>query len=127
MTHVATPTLFVQDREGGYQIATDDQVIEHAKRTLQQRVQRTVIMTTPQVVKDYLIVNLAPLEYEVFVVLFLDAQHALIESRQMFRGSLTQTSVYPREVVREALELNAAAVLFAHQHPSGHWPWSMRC
>jgi DNA repair protein RadC len=119
MNHVAALTLFVQDLEGGYQAATDDQVIEHAKRTLEHRVQRAVFMTSQQVVKDYLIVTLAPLEYEVFVVLFLDAQHGLIEAREMFRGTVTQTSVYPREVVREALALNAVAVILAHNHPSG--------
>ena len=59
------------------------------------------------------------LEHEVFCVVFLDAQHRIIELRQMFRGTVTQTSVYPREVVKEALQLNAAAVILAHNHPSG--------
>ena len=59
------------------------------------------------------------LEHEVFSVVFLDAQHRVIELRQMFRGTVTQTSVYPREVVKEALQLNAAAVILAHNHPSG--------
>ena len=62
---------------------------------------------------------LAALEHEVFVGLFLDSQHRLIADRELFRGTLAQTSVYPREVVKSALALNAAAVIFAHNHPSG--------
>lgn len=70
-------------------------------------------------VKEFLLVQLAPLGHEVFCVAFVDAQHRLLAFREMFRGSLTQTSVYPREVVKAALELNAAAVVLAHNHPSG--------
>lgn len=76
-------------------------------------------LIAPDVVRDYLIARFAGLEHEVFVVLFLDAQNQLIEATEMFRGTLTQTSVYPREVVKEALRKNAAAVILAHNHPSG--------
>jgi len=76
-------------------------------------------MTSPEAVKDYLQLHMGPLENEVFAVLFLDAQHRIIEFKEMFRGSVSQASVYPREVVKEALLLNAAAVLLAHNHPSG--------
>ena len=69
--------------------------------------------------KDYLVLMLGGLSHEVFAVLFLNAQNRLIASDEMFRGTLTQTSVYPREVVKRALTLNAAAVIFAHNHPSG--------
>ena len=76
-------------------------------------------MTTPGLVKDYLRLQLAREDVEVFAVLFLDARHMLIEYRAMFRGTLTQTAVYPREVVRAALLLNAAAIVISHNHPSG--------
>jgi len=70
-------------------------------------------------VRDYLRLSLAGREQEVFVVLMLDAQHRVIASEELFRGTLTQTSVYPREVVKCALKHNAAAAIFAHNHPSG--------
>jgi DNA repair protein RadC len=69
-------------------------------------------------VRDFLRLKMAELEFEVFSVIFLDAQHGVIATEEMFRGTLTQTSVYPREVVKRALHHNAAAVIFAHNHPS---------
>ena len=78
-----------------------------------------IFLDTPQVVRDYLCSKIGGLEYEVFWVLFLDAQNRLIAAEEMFRGTLTQTSVYPREVVKRALALNASTVLLAHNHPSG--------
>ena len=75
--------------------------------------------TRRQSVKDYLALQLAGAPQEVFAVLFLDGQHRLIALREMFHGTLTQTSVYPREVVKAALALNAGAVILAHNHPSG--------
>jgi DNA repair protein RadC len=77
------------------------------------------VFDSPARVRDYLKLQLAQREHEVFAVLFLDAQHRLIRFDEMFRGTLAQTSVYPREVVRRALDLNAAAVILAHNHPSG--------
>ena len=73
----------------------------------------------PGAVRDYLRLMLATKEHEVFVALFLDAQNRLISAEELFRGTLTQTSVYPREVVKRALAHNAAATIFAHNHPSG--------
>jgi len=90
-------------------------VTDHLAKTLK----RQGCFESPGVVRDYLIHHFAGREHEVFVVLFLDAQNRLIEAQDMFRGTLTQTSVYPREVVREALVKNAAAVILAHNHPSG--------
>lgn len=78
------------------------------------------ILGSPQMVKDYLKVAFAGLEHEVFMVLFLDNNMRLIEAVQMFRGTLAQTSVYPREVVKEALVRNAGSVILAHNHPSGN-------
>lgn len=76
-------------------------------------------LTSPQAVRDYLRLRLADREHEVFVALFLDNQNRLIACEEMFRGTLTQTSVYPREVVKAALKHNAAAMIFSHNHPSG--------
>lgn len=76
-------------------------------------------LNSPNAVRDYLTLKLAREENEQFVVMFLDSQHRLIEAETMFYGTLTQTSVYPREVVKRALHHNAGAVLLAHNHPSG--------
>ena len=81
---------------------------------LAERVKPGVTLSSPQDVKDYLRLAIGMLEHEVFCVVFLDAQHRVIELQQMFRGTVTQTSVYPREVVKASLALNAAAVILAH-------------
>ena len=84
-----------------------------------KELRRECTLNSPGSVRDYLRVIFAGQEYESFVVLFLDAQNRLIASHEMFRGTLTQTSVYPREIVKESLRCNAAAVIFSHNHPSG--------
>jgi DNA repair protein RadC len=94
-------------------------VLEIARRSIRQALAATPVFDQPQALKDYLQLQLGALDHEVFAVLFLDVQHRLIELKVMFRGTLTQTSVYPREVVRAALACNAAAVVLAHNHPSG--------
>lgn len=102
------------------QRAAEDAAIRRALRIMESRLHyRGDALNSPQAVHDYLRLRLADREHEVFVALFLDAQHRLIASEEMFRGTLTQTSVYPREVVKTALRHNAAAVVFAHNHPSG--------
>ncbi len=94
-------------------------VVEMARRALAQPMRTADVFTSPGSVKDYLALRLAGREREVFAVMFLNSQHHLLEMEEMFQGTLTQTSVYPREVVRRALALNAAAVVLAHNHPSG--------
>ena len=94
-------------------------IIAQALELLACEIRAVDTMASPDAVKDYLRLKLAPKDHEVFAVLFLDAQHRVIETEEMFRGTLTQTSVYPREVVKEALHHNAAAVILAHNHPSG--------
>jgi DNA repair protein RadC len=94
-------------------------VMEMARRSLSGGLRAQPVFTSPQLVKDYLQMRLGPLPHEVFAVLFLDAQQKLIACEELFRGTLTQTSVYPREVVKRALELNSANVILAHNHPSG--------
>ena len=94
-------------------------VVELGKRLLQEEARQPAPMQSPGAARDYLCLALAGRSHEVFAVLFLDAQHRLIACEEMFRGTLTQTSVYPREVVKQALRHNCAAVILAHNHPSG--------
>src|SRR6266542_5733080 len=100
--------------------ATESRTLARAARILERHtLQGRDAMTSPQAVRDYLRIRLVCLPHEVFACLFLDSQHRLIACEEMFRGTLAQTSVYPREVVKAALRHNAAAVIFAHNHPSG--------
>jgi len=92
---------------------------ELVRRWLNEVLRRDSVLNAPAAVKDCLKIHFAGREYESFVVLHLDAQHRLLGVDDLFHGTLTQTSVYPREVVKAALRHNAAAVIFAHNHPSG--------
>jgi len=94
-------------------------VMEMARRALAEELREAPVFDAPQKVKDYVAMQLAGRGQEVFAVLYLDAQHRLLHWQEMFVGTLTQTSVYPREIVRRALQLNAGAVILAHNHPSG--------
>jgi len=92
---------------------------ELVKRWLCEELEARPIFASPSAVSEFLKIHFAGRQYESFVVLFLDAQNRLIEADEMFRGTLTQTSVYPREIVKAALQKNAASVVFSHNHPSG--------
>lgn len=94
-------------------------VMEIARRALAQQLSEAPVFDHPRQVKDYLQLHLGGLQREVFAVLFIDAQHRLLGLEQLFAGTLGQTSVYPREVVKRALARNAAGVVLAHNHPSG--------
>jgi len=94
-------------------------VMEMARRALREKLDRGAALTSPQSVRDYLRLKLQERPHEVFVAVFLDAQNRVHAVEELFRGTLTQTSVYPREVVKQALAHNAAAVILAHNHPSG--------
>ncbi len=94
-------------------------VLEMARRALKEEVHAGDALNSPRAVRDYLRLILQGRQQEVFVALFLDAQHRVIAIEELFQGTLTQTSVYPREVVKRALHHNAAAMIFAHNHPSG--------
>jgi DNA repair protein RadC len=93
--------------------------LELARRGLREELHERATLGTPGTVRDWLRLKLAALPHEVFVALWLDAQNRLIAEEELFRGTLTQTSVYPREVVKRALAHNAAGVILAHNHPSG--------
>ncbi|MDP2248767.1 MAG: DNA repair protein RadC, partial [Nitrosomonadales bacterium] len=94
-------------------------IFEMSRRALAEQMQLRDVLTSPQQVRDYLCLKLGALTREVFVVLFLDAQNRVLAQEELFSGTLTQTSVYPREVVKRALHHNAASMIFAHNHPSG--------
>jgi len=94
-------------------------VLEMARRALSEEIKLTDALSNPRAVRDYLRVTLARLQHEVFVAVFLTAQNRVIAVDELFRGTLTQTSVYPREIVKRALAHNAASVILAHNHPSG--------
>ncbi len=94
-------------------------VIEMSRRFLSEKVTRGIEITNPKMVQQYLLSRLRDYPYEVFACLFLDNRHRIIEYEELFRGTIDGASVHPREVVRKAIQHNAAAVIFAHNHPSG--------
>ncbi len=113
LLHEPLPTLYAQPASK-LRAAT-----ELVRRSLTEALQHRDVLGSPGAVRDFLRVTLARRDHEIFMVLFLDAQNRVIAWEEMFRGTLTQTSVYPREVVKRALAHNAAAVILAHNHPSG--------
>ncbi len=98
---------------------THDQIIQRALQILDARIRDLPALSSPDAVRNYLRLLLHDRPHEVFVCLYLDAQHRVMACDELFRGTLSQTSVYPREVVKATLAHNAAAVVFAHNHPSG--------
>ncbi len=96
-----------------------DAAKELIRRSLHEDMRQRDVLSSPGAVRDYLRMTLAGREHEVFVAIFLDAQNRVLVVEEVFRGTLTQTSVYPREIVKLSLANNAAGVLFAHNHPSG--------
>lgn len=95
-------------------------IFEMSRRALSEEMQFGSFLNTPDKVRDYLSLTLMPLKQEVFMVLFLDAHNQVITHEQLFVGTLSETAVYPREVVKKVIKHHAAAVIFAHNHPSGH-------
>ncbi len=93
--------------------------LELARRAIAAEMSERDLLSSPRAVRDWLRLKLAALPHEVFAALWLDSQNRLIAYEELFRGTLAQTSVYPREIVKQALARNAASVLFAHNHPSG--------
>lgn len=104
---------------GSAKFAQLQAVLEMAKRHLAQELERSDALTSPQLTQRYLLSQLRDRSHEVFACLFLDNQHRVIRYQELFHGTLDGAAVYPREVVKQALALNAAAVILAHNHPSG--------
>lgn len=99
--------------------AAHERTIRRALRILELEIRQGPALTSPGAVRDYLRLRIMAREHEVFVAVWLSSQHQVIEVEELSRGTLTQTSVHPREVVKAGLRQNAAAVIFAHNHPSG--------
>lgn len=116
---VAVDALLVHDVDGWHRPARAEVVMSQARRGLSRRVRRGATMSSPQAVNDCLLLEIGVPEHAVFFVLLLEAQHRTIALKQMFCGTVTQTSVYPREVATATLACNSAAVVLVHLHPSG--------
>lgn len=110
---------FVRETAEGYAPVSDEAVIEAALKLLSERVAKGPLLSSPKTVKDYLRLRFGDLQHEVFCVLYLDKRHRLIACEELFRGTIDGASVHPREIVKLALHRNAAAVIVAHNHPSG--------
>jgi DNA repair protein RadC len=115
----APVSLMVEEAPGVYRSASDQEVVSAAQTVLAKALRNLPLFDSPMAVRDYLRMRLGILSYEVFGVLVLDSQNRLIDWVELFRGTLTQTSVYPREVVKLAIQMDAAAVILVHNHPSG--------
>ncbi len=112
-------SLFAQLEDGTSRLATSDEIIAAARERISRRVRRGATLSSPRATRDFLTLKLGTLDHEVFAIIFLDRRNRVISYNEMFRGSIDGASVHPREVVKEALKLNAAAVILAHPHPSG--------
>lgn len=111
---ISDSSLLVRDDQGRYLPATADQILRAARQVIDQKIQRGASFTPLAIVKEFLCAMLAGFDHEVFACLFLDSQHRLIEYAELFRGTIDGAAVYPREVVKMALQVNAAAVIFSH-------------
>lgn len=111
--------LYVQDEDGTYLPATKQAIFSAAKRLSGYQLRKGTVIKTSDDAKDVILHKLIGHQYEMFACLFLDSQHRVLEFQEMFRGTINTATVHPREVVKTALQLNAAAVIFAHNHPSG--------
>lgn len=111
--------LYIKETSGEYRVADEDDVIYEAIAIYNRYFARGESLDSPDKARDMLKLKLAPYEHEVFLCLFLDKQHKVIAYEELFRGTIDSASVYPREVVKTALQYNASALIFAHNHPSG--------
>ena len=111
--------LFIKDQDGAYRPASKKLVFTEAKRLSGYRLRKRTYISSPEDAKSAMGYRLRDKQCEVFACLFLDASHRVLAFKEMFRGSINRATVHPREVVKEALHHNAAAVIIAHNHPSG--------
>ena len=119
MRNLKPVRLIAQLADGSTRAASADEIIAAAREQMSRRVRRGTAMTSPKITSDYLTMKMGTLDHEIFAVCFLDSRHRLIAYVEMFRGTIDGASVHPREVVKEALKRNAAAIIVCHPHPSG--------
>lgn len=115
----ASTGLMVAEAGNCYRMATEGEILRAAEDKLLSKVRTGPMLTTLPNVKDFLRVRIGALDHEEFFVMYLDGQHRLITTETLFRGTLMQTTVYPRELAVQALKFGAAALIVAHNHPSG--------
>ena len=111
--------LFIHGADGAFEPATTEQILAAARQALAHRVRRGASLSSPQKVREYLTMRLGYLDHEVFGLILVDKRHRVIEYVELFRGTIDGASVYPREIVKLALEKGAAACVLIHNHPSG--------
>jgi len=111
--------LYIYDADGVTRTASAEEILDAARSILARRVRRGRALSNPRNTREFLRLELASRDHEIFAIFFLDNRHRVIEFVPLFRGTIDGASVYPREVVKEALARNAAAVILAHNHPSG--------
>lgn len=111
--------LFIHGADGAAQPATTEQILAAARQVLAHRVRRGASLSSPQKVREYLTMRLGHLDHEVFAVLMVDQRHRVIEYVELFRGTIDGASIYPREILKLAIEKGAAACVLLHNHPSG--------
>ena len=111
--------LFIHGADGASEPATTEQILAAARQALAHRVRRGASLSSPQKVREYLTMRLGHLDHEVFGLILVDNRHRVIEYVELFRGTIDGASVYPREIVKLALEKGAAACVLLHNHPSG--------
>ena len=112
----------VNETSGHFQLSrpvTTDEILTMARKLIKRQFTRGKALTSPDVTRDFLMLELALLEHEVFYCLFIDNQHRVIKAECCFQGTIDGASIYPREVVKRALQVNASALILAHNHPSG--------
>ncbi|MBS7545539.1 RadC family protein [Ancylobacter oerskovii] len=119
MIHSTFRPLFVADSAGGYAQATHEEILSAASFVADLQYANGPSFTDPKIVRGYLAMKLRGRPNEVFMGLFLNSQNRLIEARELFQGTINTAAVYPREIARQALLLNAAGIIVAHNHPSG--------
>jgi DNA repair protein RadC len=112
-------TLSIKETNGRYKPADQTTILQAASEIIDHLFATGTALTSPDLAGGYLRVKLGHLKHEVFAAIFLDNQHRVLAYEELFRGTVDAASIYPREVVRAAIEKNAAAVIFAHNHPSG--------
>lgn len=112
-------SLYVLNTNGTYRVAETTEVVREALRLTQKAVRTGPFLSNPRAAREFVMTRIGHLEHEVFVVIYLNTRHRFIAYEEMFRGTIDGSAVHPREVVKGALQHNAAAVVFAHNHPSG--------
>lgn len=112
--------FYVMEDAGLYRLAREEEINAAALERLGGNMMGKTYLSSPVAVRDFLRLKLGRLEHEIFSVIYLDSQNCVLGYEEMFRGTLSQTSVYPREVVKACINRNVAGVIFAHNHPAGH-------